>query len=1530
MTEKPTSSKSKTSIWRRLLWGVGIVALIAAGGYYGVTWYANSVARKQVAEQFQAAAGGSVEMGDVSVGLNGVTAESIEITGDQGTEPWAKIGKLKIEAPLSQLMGSDAKYDRLEASDAELTLDLDAEGNLLLDLPESEGEFSLPAKRIDVVNASVTIRQPDRSDFVAKGVELAIVETESGIEIKGDIQSLADAQWKVDATFNPDSNFSTLNASTDRLDLDSAIIAKWPLTPPGVLDEIGVNGPVKTAIELRTGGDEETHYAVNLQPLGADVRIKSLDLDMNLASGSMDFSNGKLHFEKLNAKLAEGSALLKGDIDFTAYPFTGEYQADVSNVSVETIAKLAPIPPELSGNVNGNASGSVVVNEDLSFSLALQARGASENGEYLGFALRDPKIDVAIESLKFDDKVAVTEIKGDVKVNTHVADVAVNEFFDRFELKAAGDAPQLAGNANADVKLNIPLATADQVGTWDMTVDAKAPRLSVAKEQVKDVEARIEIAQGDLKIRRVTGNVVENDLGELGAVSFQGEMPLDEKPLAKFEVQGNSVAVDWLVGVAKDYSPDVDSVLRIIDKQYDGEKSSVGGKLTVNAKLAFPPAAVNDFGQWRIEGDVTEGNLIVDDREIKNLKSKFLLENSVLDIENLQGELDQGGDISVKGTIPLEASKPAALDMSAAELPLLWLAAIGVETSPEFADALKQADIDLTKKPADLAGNLSFSVKLARAAAKIVDEKPVAAPWLINAVLQSNKLSIKGNELTDLKGDFALTEDEVVIKEFRTNTPGNGSIRTTGSWPLEEKGAGELNVQWNRLSIELLAQLTGAADLNARGTTTGKINVQHTFKAGEPSTWSAAGTIGGDEVSIYDIPLGNVAANVETVGDEIKLSDVVIGDSEELKLAAKLQTQTPYAFEVKSNIEKLSLAKVFHGQAAFADLPKITGLATLKADLAGTLEPLKFVTSGNADIDKLVVAEQSLDQVTAQWKNLGSTKADGEAIIHIVGGRVELDEWSNKPEKIAVKINDLSAEQLTTLADLPVPFTGLISGEAVFESWSDPKTKHANLVLRGAAAKLGLLEVGQINAELDLLNQQLSYQAGGTVLDGVLSAQGETVLAESGVENTTFPIAVKLTETNLNRIHTLSSHLNRFRELQGVVSLNFDLAATGPDFLPEGTGRVAVRNVRYKSRVITTDASTGLRLAGGEISSDRFRASVGGGEVSGTFRYPLMGNQNGSYELNVRRVQVAVFSMFDPTLERESTGWFDARLIGAIGRTLAGSGQIAATRVGAYGLDGDSVRLPVNYRVNLADFSGHLEIRRTQLRLLHGTISAKGDLHWGRRIDLNLDATLTNVDSGQLVSALAGSDVYDQGKLSGKLELTGRNVRTLRDLRGKFHGSLDRSRSLQLPVLSDLAIFVNAGQLSQREFDSRDMDFTLSNGTVTVNSLTFSNEAAKIFITGSATLEQRLDLDVVAYIGNLNSNQAFQAIVQSPLSRLTAVGWFARVTNFLSDRTVYLHVGGTASNPVFRLKSGLILRDEVVRFLLQDVSIQNYSQIPLN
>jgi hypothetical protein len=1506
----------------RLILVILIATLFIAGGLFFVYRYAISQAKSRVVEKLAAVNNGPVEIERVSLGWDGIRAENVRLSQEGDAEAWIAIGQLFVQSPLSKLISDAPVIDRIEIKDTTINLKLDEQGALLHNF-NTGGTSTLPSKIVDISNAKLIITQPDRNDFVVDGVNLQLNEKNGVIEFSGLAADLVESSWKFDGTYASDTKAINLDANTESLQIDSAKIARWPLIPQHALDALLVQGNATASLNLKTDAQGKLDYRFQLTPQSIDFRVPRYDLRFNIVDGRVEIVNGKLLVADALAEFGGGTYVASGVTDFTQTPIVGDFNAVLTGVAVESISKLARIPPQVRGKMTGTGIGNYSIGGDNSFTLSLKASGTSSDASYDEIPLESTSVEVAIDALKLRKDFSLRELSGNVIVKANADEVAITKFEETFGLAGPLRRVNVQGTANADVNLNIPLATANQVSTWDLQVVGDARQLKLANEIFQNIAADVNIVDGALSFQKLTGRAITEKSGRhAGLISAVGKWPLVQNQNAQFEVETTDLSVEWLVGIAKEYSPDVDRLLQMIDRQYDGENSSVDGKLTVKATIEVPADAADDISKWNVSGTIQSGEVSVDGRSIQSIQSTFELKNSVFTLKEFTGQVDGGGSISVKGTIPIDPKAAATVDVSASEFPLNWLLTLGSEFSEEFRQRVKQLQLDSGDAAKPTSGLLTFDFHLDRLAA----QDDVVSPWLLDTTVHSDQLVLRGTEFNQFKANVKLTKTEVQVKQLEAALKARGTIKASGVWPLDREGAGNIELSWARLPLELLAELAGLTGLPLQGTTSGNLQLN---RAPDDDSLQVQGLVSADDLQIGEILLQRIQFNLTTKDELITLSQIQYGESDlDLNLHAQIANKAPYQFQLKADIQELELAQLARidliEQAIGDQLPQLSGIAFLRADFSGTLEPLDYQSSGDVSIKNLQVAQRDLRDVEINWRNIGADLTKAQAEINVLGGSLVLTEVGTKPERIAVRIDKFDAELVSTLLQSPVKFTGLLSGQASLDSWSDPEIIGADLQLSGASTIVGQVELGALDGHLTLRRDLLNYEIHGTLLDGSVIAQGETNLPADYWVQISLPVSIELVEANLNRLSRESRTFESLRELTGKLSAKLALNIDGPEFLPKGSGNIDLSEITYKSVDLLSRSTTNVTFDHETLGIPEFRAEAAGGQVRGQAQLRLSDRISGSYSLELSHLDLAKLAIFMPGT-RYVHGFLNARTSGSIGRYISGTGQIALENASLYAIDGETVRLPVLYQINTQDFSGRFEVRESRFSIFDGNVIAMAAVEFGNRFNIEFSAQAANIDTGKMIAAATGSDKYRQGTLSGTLRLSGRSIRSVDDLQGTFVGSVDRAQALQLPVLQQMAVFLNTGRLTQESFDSDEIRMRLSNGRIEVSQLALSSQYGQFLITGAVTTDQRLDLQVIGRTGNLDFKPLLLSQFNSPLLKFQTptLALLSKVTEYLSNRLIYVHIGGTVRSPSFELQTNLLLRDEVIRFFLRGTEVQN-------
>ena len=117
----------------------------------------------------------------------------------------------------------------------------------------------------------------------------------------------------------------------------------------------------------------------------------------------------------------------------------------------------------------------------------------------------------------------------------------------------------------------------------------------------------------------------------------------------------------------------------------------------------------------------------------------------------------------------------------------------------------------------------------------------------------------------------------------------------------------------------------------------------------------------------------------------------------------------------------------------------------------------------------------------------------------------------------------------------------------------------------------------------------------------------------------------------------------------------------------------------------------------------------------------------------------------------------------------------------------------------------------------------------------------------------------------------------------------------------------------------------LNRGTVRIEQLTLQGNNVQVFVDGTATLEERLNLHVVAKSGDVG----WPTVRLGPIGlRIPVAGpppliLLQEASALLSNHVAYLDVTGTLRHPTIRPRPLPILSEEAVRFFL------NRSNLPV-
>jgi hypothetical protein len=269
---------------------------------------------------------------------------------------------------------------------------------------------------------------------------------------------------------------------------------------------------------------------------------------------------------------------------------------------------------------------------------------------------------------------------------------------------------------------------------------------------------------------------------------------------------------------------------------------------------------------------------------------------------------------------------------------------------------------------------------------------------------------------------------------------------------------------------------------------------------------------------------------------------------------------------------------------------------------------------------------------------------------------------------------------------------------------------------------------------------------------------------------------------------------------------------------------------------------------------------------------------------------------------------------GAVWRIRA---NVLANQAEMGGLDLRHASVPLT--IDWSPTSGQISLSTGSARLSVAGGSLSGRLTARRSASWYVDGHFRffRVDA----ATLAGES-YASGRLSGTLDISGRNARSFDDLQATLLADLNDAQSKGVPLIDQIRNTVpGAGLAGATRFEEGRVEARLAGGVVRVDRLSLANRQLQLFISGVVTLAGRLDLDATVATGRAANPTIAQALLTDLLAVPAApAALVLQANDFLSNRIVHLSIRGTLRRPSIRLRPFETLGEQAVRFFLRQAT----------
>ncbi len=879
------------------------------------------------------------------------------------------------------------------------------------------------------------------------------------------------------------------------------------------------------------------------------------------------------------------------------------------------------------------------------------------------------------------------------------------------------------------------------------------------------------------------------------------------------------------------------------------------------------------------------------------------------------------------------AAQPAGKDAPRKDAPRY----LTIELRLKNADLGQMAEKLKFNLPFGVAGRLSFQ---GRAAIPVNSTKD-ARTYRFKGSAVITEADIAGVRLERASTD-AVYEDGVLRLDKLSGTfapaegvTGKATSRTfQGKIRAQVAPAGDLTVE---LRMEGVALSGIAAKLGlkepvegtASATVFARVPVE---RVKESEAWQATGRVTSPRAKAFGWTLEKAEADMQLKDGTLTLSDLTARvEGAELKGSGDLQVKEPYRYKASLTLKGADLSAVQRLAADLRPGVDLAGRLTVTADVSGTLEPFKVATSGTAAATGLKVDTVTLQDVEFGWEGTTDRLKVKELRARLYGGEITggavVPLEPQAAGNVDLKLKGIDVGALLKEAGFPLPIEGKANGSVKGTLPAAPagKERPVDIALDLKSTKLQVqgLDAEGLQGKARYQKGELSYDFEAKTLGGTLEVEGKVPRAAPKASAEAGGGQVKLRGARLDRLAAwLSGGRGRTPlPLGGRADADLIFRHEGPGRTAVGNGQVVLTDVSWDGTDWLPRVQGNLELTPQRLLLREATASLAEGTVRLRMALGRKPSVRSWFRVDIDSAEAARLLAPWPSLAENVQGLVSASLRGTPGSQWAAHGTVLLARGKVYGVNVSEWRLPVGIVYAPKQGRGRLEIRDSSAEVANGRATAEATYRWGRW-DKQLQGKInfTNVDLRGVLHKTAETAYLGGGRITGRLDFSGPGLTSLDDLTATLDAKLAQTQAMQFPVLQQLGPTLGLGGSSS--FQNGQVRARLSGGVVRVERLSLQGGPGDIFITGSITTTDRLDLNVHANTARLGLNLVGAKLlgIRVPFQGTIPVRMLGSLNTFLSNRLIQLRVLGTIRSPTVQIRPLPILQDEGIRFFFRSAA----------
>ncbi|MEM9944299.1 MAG: AsmA-like C-terminal region-containing protein, partial [Planctomycetota bacterium] len=715
--------------------------------------------------------------------------------------------------------------------------------------------------------------------------------------------------------------------------------------------------------------------------------------------------------------------------------------------------------------------------------------------------------------------------------------------------------------------------------------------------------------------------------------------------------------------------------------------------------------------------------------------------------------------------------------------------------------------------------------------------------------------------------------------------------------------------------------------------------------------WNLTGSLSTPAVSVANYRFRPGKFSILSDGNVVKIESDADRSVDGFHALAQIPLAGSSDLIFETDFDSFQLETLFdRASVVESDDSRITslgGLATGQIGLRYRFPEQSWSTDGKIKVKQMMANDVLLDDVDVAWQHDDEDWKKSRLESKFLGGGIQLSKITRSPFSSTFTLENLKINQLSKFGLETANTSGLISGTIQVSekkirqdaTENDPESRQdeddnyiVNVDLDGSDIVIGGTPIGLANGKFELDGDQLNFSAESVVAGGKAVAQGVIDLASTqttgfglvAVEDPSGqPGEIEVTLENAS----IAAAVSQFKiptaghkydgEFSAKLFCNLD-----PEYHFRTRGSIDIRDARIDDEILSKHITSRVLVKNKIVLFDQIKVDLSRGFISGFARFPINLSQPGIYQLDVKQFDLSRLAEVITSERQSGVGYINGRISGALGNQVSGEANFRLSQSRFLGQTSSLLRLPVRFSFRPASGKGRIEFPRSRQQIFGGTVVSEAEFRLGTSMGLNSKINFSAVDTDKLARGF-GVTQMGQGDLSGTLALTGKSIRSPRDLAGRFQGKLSRAAAFELPILEQITQFANGVALQGQDFESDRIDLLLKRGQIEVSQFNIGSSLASLSVSGNANLDGRLDLQLAARLERFNQPVLIDQILGSPLANYSGSStlFFARAADFLSDRLLFFNVGGTINRPHLRPDTGRQLREEAIRYFLRNSQI---------